>query len=129
MPAGSVVDPAKEPELEKVAKQPKMLTTKLSKLSATTTATLRRRMASVLDDVLESMKTPPPTFVKASGEKIEDVEEMVTAGTSAHVKAGPSEAVPGKLVEESLLEKPTTSAPEAPPQDDLNFIVRHASGK
>jgi hypothetical protein len=34
-----------------------------------------------------------------------------------------------KLVEESLLEKPTTFAPEAPPQSDLNFIVRHALGK
>ena len=30
---------------------------------------------------------------------------------------------------ESLLEKPTTSAPEAPSQGDLNYIVRHASGK
>jgi hypothetical protein len=32
-------------------------------------------------------------------------------------------------VGESLLEKPTTPAPEAPPQGDLNFIVRHASEK
>jgi hypothetical protein len=53
---------------------------------------------------------------------------MVTASTSsAHAKAGPSETAPEKLVEESLPEQPTTSAPEAPPQSDLNFIVRHAS--
>jgi hypothetical protein len=130
MLAESVADPAKEPKLEKVAEQPKMLTSLLSKPSATTTAILRkRRMANILDVVLESMKMPPPTSVEASVGKIEDAEEMVTASTSAHVKVGPSEAVPGKHVEESLPEKPITSAPEAPPKDDLNFIVRHALGK
>jgi hypothetical protein len=130
MPTEAVADLAKEPELEKVVEQPKMLVTALSKLSATTTATSRkRRMASVLDVVLKSMKTPPPTSAEASGGKIEDAKEMVTARTSAHAEAEPSEVVPGKLMEESLPEKPTTSAPEAPPQNDLNFIVRHASGK
>jgi hypothetical protein len=39
MPAESIADPTKEPELEKVAEQPKMLTTALSKLSTTTIAT------------------------------------------------------------------------------------------
>jgi hypothetical protein len=130
MPTEAVADPAKEPELEKVAEQPKMLVTALSKLSATTTATPRkRRMASVLDVVLKSVKTPPPTSAEASGGKIEDAEEMVTASTSAHAEAEPSEVVLGKLMEESLPEKPTTSSPEAPPQNDLNFIVRRASGK
>jgi hypothetical protein len=131
MPTEAVVDPAKETKLEKVAEQPKMLVTALPKLSATTTATPRkRRMASVLDAVLESVKTPPATSAEASGGKTEDAREMVTASTaSAHAEAGPSEAVPGKLVEEKLPEKPTTSAPKAPPQSDLNFIVRHASGK
>jgi hypothetical protein len=42
---------------------------------------------------------------------------------------GSSEVVPVKPVGESLLGKPTTPAPEAPPQGDLNYIVRHASGK
>jgi hypothetical protein len=93
-----------------------MLVTASPKLSATTTATPRkRRMASVLDFVLESMKRPPPTSAEASGRKIEDAREMVTASTSsAHAEAGPSKAAPEKLVEESLPEKPTTSAPEAP---------------
>jgi hypothetical protein len=91
---------------------------------------MRRRMASVLDVVLESVKTSPPTSAEASGGKIEDAREMVTASTSsAHAEAGPSETVPEKLVEENLPEKPTTSAPKAPPQSDLNFIVRHASRK
>jgi hypothetical protein len=32
-------------------------------------------------------------------------------------------------VEESLPEKPTSPVPKAPPQGDLNYIVRHASEK
>jgi hypothetical protein len=32
-------------------------------------------------------------------------------------------------VKENLLEKPTSPVPKAPPQDDLDYIVRHASGK
>jgi hypothetical protein len=96
-------DSVKEPESKKAAEQPKVLVTALSKLSTTTTTTLRkRRMASVLDAVLESVKTPPP----ASARKIEDAREMVTASTSSvHAEAGPSEAAPQKLVGESLLEK------------------------
>ena len=86
-------------------------------------------MAIVLDAVLESVKTSPATSAEASGGKIEDAREMVTASTSAHAEAGPSKTTPEKHVEESLPEKPTTSAPEAPPRSDLNFIVRHASGK
>jgi hypothetical protein len=83
-----------------------------------------------LDAILESVKMLPPTSTEGSGDKIEDVREMVTASTSsAHAEAGPSETMPKKFVEEGLPEKPTTSAPEAPPQSDLNFIVRHASGK
>jgi hypothetical protein len=55
----------KELKSEKTAEQPKVLSpptvTGLSKLSTTTTATPRkRRMASVLDVVLESMKAPTP---------------------------------------------------------------------
>jgi hypothetical protein len=55
---------------------------------------------------------------------------VVTASiSSVHAEAGPSEAALENLVEESLSERPTTPAPEAPPQGDLNYIVRHASGK
>jgi hypothetical protein len=73
-------------------------------------------MASVLNVVLESTKTPTPASAKASGEKIEDAREVVTASTSSiHVEAGPSKVVPVNLVEESLPEKPTSSVPEAPP--------------
>jgi hypothetical protein len=122
--------PVEEPELEKATEQPKVLVTALPKLSATATTLRKRRMASVLDAILVSVKTPPPASAEASGGKIEDAREVVTASiSSVHAKAGPSEAAPEKLVEDSLPEKPTTPAPKAPPYGDLNCIVRHASGK
>jgi hypothetical protein len=71
MPIEAIADPTRELELEKVAEQPKMLVTALPKLSGTTTTTPRkRRMASVLDAILESVKMPPPTSTEASGGKL-----------------------------------------------------------
>jgi hypothetical protein len=74
--------PVKEPESEKAAEQPKVLSplvvTRLSKPSSTATATPRkRRMASVLDAVLESMKAPVPATAEASGEKSRDAKETI----------------------------------------------------
>ena len=97
MPVEIIADPAREPEPEKVAErvpeQSKMKVTALPKLPATTGTPRKRRMASVLEAVLEFVKTPPPS-VEASGSKTEDISEMITASTSAHAEAGPSEAVP-----------------------------------
>jgi hypothetical protein len=132
VPSEAIADLTRELEPEKVAEkvpaQPKMMVTALPKLPATTRTPRKRRMASVLEVVLESVKTPPPS-TKASCSKTEDVLEMITASTSAHAKAGPSEVVPKNLVEESLPENPSMPTPEAPSSSDLNFIVRHASGK
>jgi hypothetical protein len=87
-------------------------------------------MASVLDVVLESMKMPTLVCTKTSGGKTEGAREVVTTSTSsAHAEAGCSETAPVKLMGERLLGKPMTPTPEAPPQGDLNYIVRHASGK
>jgi hypothetical protein len=129
MPIEAIADPAREPKSEKVAEkvpeQPKMMVTALPKLSVTTTGTpTKRRMASVLDAVLEYVKMSPPTSAEAYGGKIEDAREVVTTSTSsAHAKAGPSESTQENLVEESLPEKPSAPAPEAPSNSDLNFIV------
>jgi hypothetical protein len=113
MPIEAIPDPSRLPESEKVAEQPKMLVTALLKLSATTTGTSRkRRMASVLDAVLESVKMPPPTSTETSGGKIDDAREMVTASTSAaYAEAEPLETAPEKLVEESLPENPQPLVP------------------
>jgi hypothetical protein len=125
----------KEPESEKIAEQPKVLSplvvTGLSKLSTTTTTTPRkRRMASVLYVVLESMKAPTLASAKASSEKSEDAREVITSSaTTALAKARPSKAAPVRLMEESLPKKTTSPALEAPPHGDLEYIVRHTSGK
>jgi hypothetical protein len=67
----------------------------------------KRRMASVLDAVLESMKAPTPASVGASGEEIEDAREVVTASaTSIHVEAGHSRVAPVKLVERVFQKSP-----------------------
>ena len=86
-------------------------------------------MASVLEVVLESVKMPPPSIAEASRSKGEDVIEMITASTFAHAEAGPSETALENLAKKSLLEKPSAPVPEVPSKNDLNFIVRHASGK
>jgi hypothetical protein len=103
----------------------------LSKPSTKATTTSRkRRMASVLDAVMESLKTATPAAAKASSEKIKDTREVVTVSiASIHAEAGSSGARLAKLIEESILEKPTSPTPEAPLQSDLEYIVRHASGK
>jgi hypothetical protein len=97
-------DPVKEPESERATEQLKVLVTVLPKLSATATTTPRkRRMASVLDAVLESVKSPTPTSAEASGGKIEDAREVFTASiSSVHAKARPSKVALVKLVGESV---------------------------
>jgi hypothetical protein len=89
VPIGIIADPARGPELEKVAEkvseQPKMKVTILPKLRATTGTPRKRRMVSVFEAVLESMKTPPPS-VKAFGSKTEDVPKMIATITSATPK-------------------------------------------
>jgi hypothetical protein len=136
MPVEASADAVEEPEIRKTAEeQPKLLSplvvAELPKLSTTTITTPRkRRIASVLDAVLESMETPTPASAEDSGKKIGDARKVVTSSaTSIHAEAGPSGAAPVKLIGERLPEEPTSPAPEAPSQSDLECIVRHASGK
>jgi hypothetical protein len=76
MPAETSADAVKEPKAEKTTEeQPKLLSpplvAELPKLSTTTTTTPRkRRMASILDVVLESMKMPTPAQPKFLARKL-----------------------------------------------------------
>jgi hypothetical protein len=54
---------------------------------------------------------------------------MTSVTTSTHAVASSSEAKLKNHAEEILLEGPSAPALEAPSQSDLNYIVRHASGK
>jgi hypothetical protein len=120
MPIKAIEDPAREPESEKVAEKvperPKMMAIALLKLSATTGTSRKRRMPSILDTVLESVKTSPPSSAEASGSKIKDATEMITASTSAHAEAKPSEFAPENLVEESLPKNPRHPLPKHLPR-------------
>jgi hypothetical protein len=101
----------------------------LSKLPSVTGTPRKRRMASVLEAVLESARTPPSSSPKASGSKIKEAPNISTASASAHAEAGSSEILPEKPTKESLPDEPSAPAPEAPSQGDLDYIIRHASGK
>jgi hypothetical protein len=79
--------------------------------------------------ILESVKTPPSSSVEASRSKIEEAPKIITASASAHAEAGSSEIIPEKPTGESLPEEPSMLAPEAPSQGDLDYIIRHDSGK
>jgi hypothetical protein len=81
------------------------------------------QMASVLEAILESVKTLPPPSAEASGGKTEDATEMITASTTTHAQVGPSEIALEYLVEESLVEEASAPTPEAPSKSDFNFIV------
>jgi hypothetical protein len=134
MPIETCTDPAEEPKSKKAAEQLKVLspatTTELSKPSSVSKATPRkRRMASVLDAVLESVKTLAPASPEAPSKQIKDAREAAaTSAANAPVEAGPSEIAPIALMENSAPEKSKSPALRVP-HKELEFIIRHASGK
>jgi hypothetical protein len=133
----------KEPELEEPVGLPKILSPlpkpelpKVSKVPAITPK--RRRMASVVDVVLESTRAPTPASTKEATEAATAHVE-VEAGPSVpieteHVQAfgqsteqGPSDATL-ILEKEGASKKIKYPIPEASTKE-LDFIIRHTSGK
>jgi hypothetical protein len=134
-------DVAREPELEKTVMLPKIMgppvEVELSKVTrAPATTPKRRRMASVLDAVVETARALTPAPVKK-------VVEAATAHTET--EAGPSVPTETKLdateqrakeespdtgvaLEKSMAKEAKSPAPEAPSKG-LDYIIRHASGK
>jgi hypothetical protein len=87
----------------------------------------KRRMASVLDAVLESVNSSAPASTETANASM--AHTPAKAGPSeAPAEAKPSETAPIALEKESVLEKSKSPAPEAPVKE-LEFIVRHASRK
>jgi hypothetical protein len=145
-------DKAERSKTEEVTKMPEILSpsteatvSKKQKSSATTPK--RRRMANVLDVVLETAKTlnPAPTRKIAEVSKAQPEDETKQAEVEATIiqtetKAGPSEPVeiePAKIEEKAteeevseqiLSEKVATPAPEAL-KESIDYIICHASGK
>jgi hypothetical protein len=134
-------DAAREPKLEKTVMLPKILSppaeAKLPKVTrAPATTPKRRRMASMLDAVVETTRALTPAPVKK-------IAEAATAHTKT--EAGPSVPVETKLAtteqraveespdtgvapEKSMAKEAKSPALEAP-SESLDYIIRHASGK
>jgi hypothetical protein len=142
-------DKAERSKNEEVTKMPEILSPstgatapKTQKSSATTPK--RRRMANVLDIVLETAKTlnPTPTKKIAEASKAQPEAETKKAEVEATIiqtktKAGPSEpaeiepteieekATEEKATEQISSEKVATRAPEAL-KESIDYIIRHA---
>jgi hypothetical protein len=127
-------------ELRKSVEQPKTLILpqepelpKVSKIPAMTPK--RRRMASVLDAVMESSKVQIPAAApdskgeipKKSGEAGMTLD-TAEGGSSAPIEAYALEAIRLTLEEENAPKKVKSPAPEVL-AEELDFIVRHALGK
>jgi hypothetical protein len=143
MPVEASTNPTEEPKLEKTIEQLKALSPScamvLLKPSSIPIVTPRkRRMASVLDAVMESVKTSAPVSAEALSTQAKDSRRTGDANTThtlaeagpseAPAEARPSETAPITLKKESVPEKSKSPAPEAPIKE-LEFIVRHALGK
>jgi hypothetical protein len=140
-PAEAKNDKAEEPQVEKIEKMPEILSppaeTKLPKVQKAPTATpKRRRMASVLDAVLETTKALSPVPIKKNA-KPAKVQDEAEAGPSVPVgtkvvapedKASQQTADIGMAARQDMAEKAKPSVPEAL-IEDIDYIFRHASGK
>jgi hypothetical protein len=146
-PVKAKVDKAKESKIEEIIKVPKILSppteTKLSKVQKACAATpKRRRMANVLDVMLETTKVLSPAATKKVVEAIKTQDEAKTrqaeteaAQAQTEAEAGPSvptEMEPAepkeKMTEQIASEKIEAPAPEAS-NKSTDYIIRHASGK
>jgi hypothetical protein len=146
-PVEAKVDKAKEPKVEEIMKMPEILSPpteaklpKVQKASATTPK--RRRMANVLDDVLETTKvlSPAPTKKTAEAAKAQAKAKTRQAEAEATKAQAEAEARPSapvtvkptvpkeKTAGQIAPEKIETPAPEAP-IENVDYIIRHASGK
>jgi hypothetical protein len=123
-------DKAEEPRVEKVIKTPEILSPptkadlpKVQKIPAATPK--RRRMASVLDAVIEITKALSPAPKKIA-EAIK-VQAKVESGPSVPTEtkpAAPEDKTAGQIVSEKT-EAPASEAPN----EDVDYIIQHASGK
>jgi hypothetical protein len=132
---------AEEPIVEKVLKLPEILrpsaAAELPKVHKTAAATPKRwRMASVLDAVIETTKALTPAPTKKAAEAAKNQVEA-KAGPSAPTetkasvpkdKVGQQISDTGKMTEQDMEEKANSHVPEAL-VEDIDYIVRHASGK
>jgi hypothetical protein len=131
VPVEARTEPAEEPKLEKAAEQLKALSppciTKLPKVSRIPATTPRkRRMASVLDVVMESVKTSTPASAEVcstedeilkKSDKANIAQNVSEAGPSVSAKARASEMATPILEKDGASEKSKSHAPGAPAEE------------
>jgi hypothetical protein len=140
-PAEARDDKAEEPQVEEVMKTPEILSPpteaglpKMQKIPVATPK--RRRMASVLDAVIETTKALTPASTKKTAEAAKNQVEAKagplapteTKATETEDKVGQQISDIGKMTEQDMAEKAKSPVPKALAQD-IDYIVRHASGK
>jgi hypothetical protein len=129
-PAEVKDDKAVEPQVEKVTKVPENVSppaeANLPKMQRIPTATpKKRRMASVLDAVIETTKALSPAPKKIAEATKVQAETKAGPSVSTETKpVAPEEKTAGQIVPE----KTKSPTPEAP-VEDVDYIIRHASGK
>jgi hypothetical protein len=138
-PAETKEKTAEKLEPRRLAEQPKTLSPPqepgLPKVSKIPTITPKRRMASVLDAVMDSSKIQTPASVHdRKGEIPKKSSEAglpldtTEAAPSAPIEAYGLEATPLTLEGENAPKKAKSPAPEML-AEELDFIIRHASRK
>jgi hypothetical protein len=140
-PAEAKDDAARESELEKTVMMPKILSppveAELPKVTkAPVTTPKRRRMASMLDAVMETTKALTLIPTKKVAEAI-IAQTEAEAGPSVPIEMKPivsedkaEQQTPdiGMAAGQDVTEKAKSPAPKAP-SEDVDYIIRHASGK
>jgi hypothetical protein len=122
-------DKAEEPKVERMVKVPEILRppaeADLPKVRKSSGATpKRRRMASVLDAIIETTKALNPAPTKKTTEATKVQAEAGPSVPTESRPAAPEDKTAGQIVSEKT-EAPT---PEAPVKN-IDYIIRHASGK
>jgi hypothetical protein len=140
-PAKAKDDAAEEPELEKIVIMLEILSppakAELPKVQKAPTETpKRRRMASVLDAIMETTKALSPAPTKKVVEAVKDQAEakagssvpIETMAASPKDKAEQQTSDTGKAAGQDMIEKAKSPTPEALAKD-VDYIIRHASGR
>jgi hypothetical protein len=134
-------DSAEEPKVEKSVKMPKILSSPVEAefpivQKAPVSASKRRRMASVLDVVMETTKALSPAPTKKIAEAVK-VQAEAEAGPSVPIKmkaaasdhrAEQQTSDTGMTAGQDMMEKAKSPTPEAP-VENVDYIIRHSLGK
>jgi hypothetical protein len=129
-PAKTKDDKAEEPQVEKVIKVSEIISplaeANLSKMQKIPAATpKKRRMASVLEVVIETTKALSPAPKKiVEGMKVQAEAEADHSVPTETKPVAPEDKTAGQIIPE----KTEAPAPEAPDKD-VDYIIQHASGK